>query len=110
MIGRSKRLLEPGRAVFADRQQALRKADGLPITQPVDAFANRFGDGCRHALTSEPCQLPSQSMGLLALDMQTHDMNSILPESPLCHPRVRLSRGAAPPVPSVTLTAATSPS
>jgi len=72
MIGGSERLLEPRRAILADRHEAIRKTDGIVATHAIEALAHGFRHGCRHAFTGEPRQLPSQSMRLLALDIQTH--------------------------------------
>lgn len=62
MIGGSDWFPESPRSVLADRQQAIRKTNGLPATHPVEALANGFRHGCRHALSGEPCQLASQPM------------------------------------------------
>ena len=77
MIGGSERFLESRRAVLADSQEAIRKADGITAAQTVQPFTNRRGHGCRHALAGEPCEFPSLSMGFLALDIQAHRWNPI---------------------------------
>src|SRR6266566_7855077 len=74
VIGGAEWLLEAGGAVSADHQQASRQPGGPIATHAVAALAKRLRDSRRHALSGEPRQLASQSVGLLALDIQAHSV------------------------------------
>src|SRR6516165_6056870 len=79
MISGSEWFLEPHRAILADRHEAICKTDGIAAAHAIEALAHGFGHGCRHALTGEPRQLPSQPVRLLAFDIQTHRDIPFLP-------------------------------
>src|SRR5215471_14666651 len=58
------------RAIFADRQQAICETNRPLTTYAVEALAKGLSDSDGHALCSEPRQFLSQSVCLLALDVQ----------------------------------------
>jgi len=70
VIHGTERLFQVRRAIFADRQQAICETNRPLTTYAVEALAKGLSDGDGHALCSEPRQFLSQSVCLLALDVQ----------------------------------------
>jgi CoA-binding domain len=81
MIGGSKRLLEAPCAVLSDSEQTVREAAARRSTEAIEAIealAQGYGHGRRHAFPGQPRQLLSQSMRFLVFDVQAH-LGAFLP-------------------------------
>ena len=74
MICGAEWFFEASGAIFANRQQTIRQTDGSFAPHSIEALANRLCDSRRHALSGEPRELLSQSVGLFALDVQAHHL------------------------------------
>jgi hypothetical protein len=65
------RFFEPGRAVTADRQQALGETALSGSLFAFNAFANRNRNGGCQALASQGSKLPRQAMRFIAFNVET---------------------------------------
>src|SRR6516162_4907648 len=66
-------LLEALGAVLADPQQPPRKASPLFAANPVQPFANRYGDCCGHRLTRALGEFLNKAIGFRIFDVKAHD-------------------------------------
>src|SRR5262245_8414893 len=64
--------LEARGTILTDRQQPFCKVSAPLAANPVEAFANRFGDRRRQAFPGQFGELPGEPMGLLILDVHAH--------------------------------------
>ena len=78
MIGGTERLLEMRRAVPADRQKSIGKAEALLLTNASQPLAKGNRDRGCHALAGQLCQFLCHQVGLAILDIQSH-VSTFLP-------------------------------
>src|SRR5262245_25063245 len=64
--------LEARGTILTDRQQPFCKVSAPLAANPVEPFANRFGDRRRQAFPGQFGELPGEPMGLLILDVHAH--------------------------------------
>ena len=69
MISRAIRLFETRRAVSADFKEPIGEFGGMFALHLPEPFANRFGNGLRHALSGKPSQLSGKFVSVFVFDI-----------------------------------------
>lgn len=72
MIGRPEWFLEMRRAILANRQKTIGKAEPPLATYAIEPFTNGNRDGGRHAFSRQLRQLLGQPMRFLVFDVHSH--------------------------------------